>query len=137
MNAWPLPLTLTLTWEPPCACSVMSVLSWCQSPTEASAISLQTKQIQHFPLLPQDLRHFFILLGVLFAGFAIAFMVQLGRMGSYADSNLHLFTAMTGDFTADWVGARAWLWAAVSMPAYMSAVSPLPPCCICVAAIRL
>jgi len=52
----------------------------------------------------QDIRYFFILLGILYGGFAIAFNMQLGGDSDESQPTaLYLFTTMVGDFSSAFV----------------------------------
>jgi len=52
----------------------------------------------------QDVRYFFILLGILYGGFAIAFNMQLGGDSDESQTTaLYLFTTMVGDFSSSFV----------------------------------
>lgn len=60
------------------------------------------------PLPLQDVRYFFILLAILYGGFAIAFNMQLGgeidELSSTSQSTgLYLFSVMVGDFSSNFV----------------------------------
>ena len=47
---------------------------------------------------PEPRRHFFVLLGLIFGAFAVAFAVLSGPANSYAPISLKLFTVVLGDF---------------------------------------
>lgn len=48
-------------------------------------------------------RWFFLLLMIIFAGFAVAFAVLLGPDGKYEDVAIKLFTVMMADFQWDYI----------------------------------
>jgi hypothetical protein len=52
----------------------------------------------------QDVRYFFILLGILYGGFSIAFNMQLGGNSDQSQPTaIYLFTTMVGDFSSSFV----------------------------------